>query len=412
MTSTPTTMRPARRGGIAILVTLMLLTVIGFIGLGTDVTRAMLRQRQLHAAASAAALAGAIAVMTGRPVDYAVEVLAVAAANGFAHGVDGVSVEAHSPPATGAHAGTAGAVEAILTQPVALPVAGLFGVGTWNVTARAVAARGIAGIYCVGALDPTASGVLDIANNASVSSPDCGVAINSNSATALILGNNARVGGPVSVVGGWSLGANAQLTGASQVSGAAPFTDPYADVTLGSLPGCTAQSGIAGNGVTRTIAPGRFCSGITVGNSARLTFSAGTYYIDSQLALGNGAAITATAGVTIILNGNFAISLGNNAAISIVAPATGSFAGLALVGLGTATGISQVFANNTTLAITGTLYFPHQTVSLSNNGMTAPGGCSQVIARKVQILNNVRMDNNCAGTGVRPMGSSPSRIVE
>ncbi len=127
----------------------------------------------------------------------------------------------------------------------------------------------------------------------------------------------------------------------------------------------------------------------------------------------NNAVINGTGGVTIVVNGNYAISFGIGAGVNITAPSTGAYAGLAFLGGRSSTPtVTQIFANNTVLNIKGSVYFPNQIVEFDNNGSTTPGGCTQVIGRILRINNNTRLDNTCDGTGVKPLGVSPSRMVE
>jgi hypothetical protein len=119
--------------------------------------------------------------------------------------------------------------------------------------------------------------------------------------------------------------------------------------------------------------------------------------------------LNATGGVTIVVNGNYAIDVANNATINLTAPASGPYAGLAFFGPrnGT-TSVTQLFSNNTVMNITGAVYFPSQTIRFENNGSTQTNSCTQVIGRLIRVRNNVRLDNDCTGTGVQSLGRTPS----
>lgn len=394
------------------MVALVLMLLIGFAALGTEVTAALLRHRQIQAAASSAALAAATALATGYPASPTVQALGVAAASGFVNNSAGVVVTVHSPPVSGSYAGKSNAVEVAISQPMALPLSSLFRAGPWNISARAVATIGSTGIYCVAALAPSGAGALTVSENASITSTTCGVAVNSNDPAALVMENNSAIAGPVNVVGGWFLGSHAVMNGSPVQENGPSMADPYADVTLGNVPACTGQSGSARNNAKVSLQPGHFCSGWSFGNNVELHLAPGTYYVDVQMDVANNAQIDGTGGVTLIVNGNYATNIGNNATLHLVAPTTGPFAGLALMGLGTSTSITQEFSNNVTLEITGSIYFPHQQVLLDNNGMVNAGGCTQLIAARIRISNNAQLNNDCGGTGVRPLGVTPSQLVE
>jgi hypothetical protein len=313
----------------------------------------------------------------------------------------------------GAHAGDTGAVEVIVSQPQTLGMVSLFRSGLFDVGARAVAIQGNTSLYCILALDPTASSAVRIQNNGVVSSTECGVAVNSNSDTALVLRNNAAINGPVSVHGDWSLSNNAVLNGNPLVNHGPVIADPYAGVQLQTIPSCTGQSGSGGNNATINLTPGHFCSGWNYQNNVTVNLAPGAYYVDQRMILRNNAVLNAAGGVTLIVNGNYAIDLENNVTLNITAPATGDYAGLAFFGLRNATpSVTQTFENNAILNIKGVVYFPNQIIEFENNGSTTPGGCTQVIGRIIYISNNVDLERSCAGTGVKPIGSSPSRLTE
>ncbi len=402
-----------RDGSVAVHIGLMLIAVIGFVSLGTEITFLLLQHRQMQATADAAATSGARALAAAYPSDPTIEAHAVAAYMGYVDGVAGASVAVHHPPLTGSQAGNASAIEVDISQPQTLYMVSLFRSGIFSVGTRAVAMTSSEGLYCMLALDPMASGALAISNNAIVTNPKCGVAVNSNSNTAITLSNNAAIDGPVNTHGNWSLSNNAALNGSPLVNHGPVIADPYAGVPVGATPGCTAQSGSGKNNVTVNLTPGHFCSGWSYSNNATVNLASGTYYVDLPLSLKNNVVVNGMGGVTIVINGNYAIDVGNNAQLNITAPSSGNFAGLAFFGTRTGTtNVSEVFSNNTTLNIKGVIYFPSNTVEIDNNGSTTSGGCTNVIAEDIRVHNNVELDNNCTGTGVQPLGTSSAYLVE
>jgi hypothetical protein len=398
----------SERGAVAMVIGLSLIVIIGMAALGSEIVYVLLKHREMQSAADSSALSGATALTAGYPTDFRLQARSVASVGGFTDGVAGTAVTVNNPPLSGPYAGSSSAVEVIIAQPQSLSLISLFRSGTINVGARAVAVLG-ASTYCILALDSSASGAITLSNNAIVSNPNCGVAANSSSNRALVLNNNAVIDGPVRVVGNWSVANGAGLDGGPNVQNAAPAANPYANVQLQSIPSCTSQSGSSGSNVSVHLTPGHFCSGWNFGNSVSLTLAAGSYYVDQKLAIGNSATITGT-GVTLVINGNYAMSLGNGAAITLSAPTSGAYSGIAILGLSNAsTSITQDFSNNVTVAITGAIDIPRQTVKISNNGATP---CTQLVARVIDISNNVNFNNRCSGTGVSAIGSTPAQLVE
>ncbi len=401
----------SQSGSVAVQIALMLTILIGFTALGAEVGYLYYKQRQMQAAADAAAFGGEVALNSHHPSDFSAEARAIAANAGYTTGVDGVTVTVNYPPTSGNYAGDSGAVEVLISQPFALSLASLFYSNPFMVNARAVASQG-PGLYCVLTLDPTAANALTVTNNAIIANPSCGLAVNSNSSVALVVNNNGVVMGPVSVHGLWSLANNATLSSNSQVENAPIIADPYASVQIQTPPACTAQSGTV-SGINVTLSAGHFCNGFNFINNSIVTLDAGTYYVDTELRVSNGATVNATAGVTLVVNGNYAIDISNNGTLNLTAPTTGPYAGFAFFGSRSATStIQQVFGNNVLLKITGVIYFPNQIINFYNNSTTAKTQCTQLIGRIVNLSNNVYLNNDCAGTGVLPIGGPSSKLVE
>lgn len=400
----------SQRGGISVHIGLGIMALAGMSGLGAETTFLYYKQRQMQAATDAASLSGVVALMHGGNASN--EVAAIAGRMGFTTGMDGVTVTVHSPPVNGAYSGTSGAVEVQISQPHNMVLMRLFTNSSVTVATHSVASQsGGGGKYCVLALDPSAAQAMSLKNNAAMPNTECGAAVNSTSDTALALSNNAAIFGPVAVSGSWSLANNAKLWGA-HTDHATATPDPYADVQVETAPACTAQSGSGSNNLTRNLTPGHFCSGWDFKNNVTLNLAAGTYYIDSKLSLKNNVVLNGLGGVTIVVNGNYAIDIANNATLNMTAPTSGNYSGITFMGLRTATStVTQKFSNNTVLNVTGAVYFPNQIVEFDNNGTTSPTGCTQVIGRKIVMMNNANLDNNCDGTGVTQIGASV-RLVE
>jgi hypothetical protein len=414
--------RLSRQGSVAIQMGLIAAVLIGTAALGVDIGFAIYKHRQMQSAADAAAFGAAIALATGHPANFRTEAYALAAAVGFVNGANGVVITVNQPPTSGTHTTDPTAVQVIITQPQTLSLVGalesFYGgsnpSGLFTLGVSSVALQGSAGAYCVFALDPTASQSVYLANNAAVSNPVCGVGANSSSETALILRNNAEIDGPVSVVGNWSLANNALLKGAPLKNHAAALTDPYASVPLQAPPGpCTPQPASASTvNVPNPTGEVLLCS-LNYTNNVTVNLAHGAYYINHPLNLGNNVTVNGNTGVTLIINDNSAMSLGNNLTMNLTAPTSGEYAGLAFASIRTATAsVTQSFSNNTTLKVTGAIYFPNQIVQFDNNSVIQATTCAQVIARMVQIQNNANLNNNCGGTGVIPIGSGASKLVE
>ncbi len=403
-------MLSSRRGSVAIQMGLSIVGIIGVVGLGTEGTFLVYKQRQLQSATDSAAMSAAIALAQEYPRDPASEASAVAANLGFVNGMDGTTVTVNVPPESGDYAGDSEAVEVIIRQPNNVSMTRLFSNKGVNVSARSVAKQW-KGRFCVLALDPSESQAMYMSNNAVLSSPECDVAVNSTDASALYMRNNALINRNVITPGGVDIADNANVVG--EIIHAPAVEDPYADVQLGTPGECdTTQTASGINNVIVNLRPAHFCDGWDFKNNAVLNLDPGTYYIDSKLSLKNGVVVNGTGGVTLVINGNYAIDINNNAVLNITSPSSGEFAGIAFFGRRDATStVTQKFENNTVMDIEGVVYFPNQIIEFDNNGTTQPQGCTLLVGRKVQIMNNVELLNDCDETKVKPI-SPGAKLVE
>jgi uncharacterized membrane protein len=134
-----------------LLVTIALIVLLGLGGLATDAGLLWTEKRQLQTAADAAAVAGALAVVSGGNVSTAAKT--DSSVNGFTDGTGGVTVTVNNPPASGSYAGNSNAVEAIVSKPEStyfLRV--VLGYNSVAIQARAVAHTGAHD--CIYVVDP------------------------------------------------------------------------------------------------------------------------------------------------------------------------------------------------------------------------------------------------------------------
>jgi len=112
--------------------------LIGFLGFAIDIGYLRSVQSRMQTAADAAALAGALELARGR-ADATGAAKEDAALNGFRDGENRTAVQIHTPPRRGALRSHAGAVEAVVSQPVRPFFMSALGFSTVTVAARAVA---------------------------------------------------------------------------------------------------------------------------------------------------------------------------------------------------------------------------------------------------------------------------------
>jgi hypothetical protein len=410
-----------RSGATAVFVGLAMMAVLGFVALGIDVGSWYSLRRQTQNAADSAAFSAATA-MTAGAGDAAAQARAVAAAYGFTQGVDGATVTVNTPPAAGAYASDTAAVEVILTRPAPHLFTRLFGVGASAIAGRAVGHEGAPGTACVLALHSTASASALETGSANVQLNGCSLFSNSSSTAAFELKGAASVSAlSVGMVGGYSVSNNAVLSTTQGVkTGQQALADPYANVPIPSYSGCTYNSASLSSGTysTSNTSPTVFCNGLTLNSGVKVTLNPGVYVIDrGALQINGGATLTGT-GVTLVLTSstgsNYATaSINGNSTVNLSAPTTGPTAGMVFYQDRNApSGGSDTFNGGSTQVLSGAVYFPNQSLVFTGGSSTATSGCTQLVSGSVVFEGNSTLALNCAGTGVRPAGNQPVRLVE
>ncbi len=411
----------SKRGGVAVMVAVLLPVLLGMASLGTEATFLIYMRRQMQAAADSAALSAAEALAKGYTSEISVEADAVAASLGFTAGVSNVTVTVNHPPLSGTHIGNANAVEVIVAKPQSLPIASFFTSTAFKVSARAVALEmSGSGNFCVLALGTAAATGVSISNGASVSLNNCGLADNAPGAAAL------------SVTGGASLNAQSVwVSGQTQVNNGGSITasgglnvnqsaiaDPYADVAMPASSGCNHNSLVLGwADDVQQLSPGTYCNGLSIGNGASVSLSAGIYYIESgSFTVGGGSTVTGS-GVTIVLTKNTSnyatVNIANDAYVRLSSPTTGTMSGILFFGDRNAPiTTTSTFAGGSGDDLTGAIYLPSQILSYSN-GASPCGGCAQIIAWQIQFSGGVQLSSDCTDKGVKPISASASvQLVE
>jgi len=406
----------SNRGSVAVLVAVTITMLLGFVALGSDVVFALFKQREMEAAASSAALAGAVALAAGYPASYTTEVNAVATTAGYTNGTASVTIATNHPPRSGPNTANANAVEVIITQPQNLPLFGMFIKGPLKVSGRAVAVAGSSTKDCVLALNPAnATGVL-VNNGANVYLNSCGLAVNTNGTSALTVqgallsANSVTIAGSDLVNNGGTLDSKIPVK-TSQTA----VTNPYAGVVVPTPTSCLTYTN-----KTQTLPVGTYCGGISTGNNAVVTLvTGGTYIIDGGSlnigGAGGGGSFSGT-NVTIVLTGsgtNYAtVSISNGIPVTLSAITTGPTAGMLFFAnpLGPTSNVSSI-EGGSVVQLTGALYFPSQTVTYGN-GSSAATTCTQLVAWEITFVGGATLNSNCTGIGTKTIGGAPSTLVE
>ena len=409
-----------KTGATAVVVGLSMSALMGGAALALDVGLWYNDKRIAQGAADSAAFSAAVDYAAGdTAANVKATAKAIAAQYGQVDGTGGVAVTVNTPPKSGTHTTTTGAIEVII-QRTETPFFSSFFTSAAAVASRAVAvpaSTSSSGQYCVLALDSSSATTVSTAgvsasNGVTIDISTCGLQVNATGSDALYVTGGATIkAATVSLSGNYTVsnGGSLQVSGATTTS-APTMADPYANVTV-PTPGSCAATNSWGSGGTYTISPGTFCNGMTISNGAKVTMNAGVYIVDrGSFYLTGGATLTATAGVTIVLTSssgsNYATaSIDNGTTINITAPSSGATKGLAFFQdrRAAATGTDN-FAGGTSMTVNGALYFPAQMVNFSNGATAAT--CTQLIAYRVTYTGGAKLMDNCTGFGTTEIGSS------
>jgi putative Flp pilus-assembly TadE/G-like protein len=293
--------------GQALVMTAFFMTMLlAFMALALDSGTLFRARRMVQTAADAGAMAAALDYKYRRNLGHAQsEAYSATAANGYTNGSNGVVVTVTQQTA-GIYAGCVDCFEAKVVVPNPTTFMGMFGIGSINVAARAVA-----GIHksepCMlldGAGTDLTNGGAETLNLTNCSFVDDGGLVNSGalSMTATGLGTLGVVG---SVVNG-----GAMTTNPSIQRGVKPVEFPMV-LPIPSATGC--QPAITSSG---TYSQGCY-AGITVTGAAVINFNPGVYRFTGPITIGGAANLSGT-GVSFVFDSGFTV--GGGTTVNLSAP--------------------------------------------------------------------------------------------
>jgi Flp pilus assembly protein TadG len=393
----------ADRGGAAAVVTALTLPVfVGGLGLGSEVGYWYLNQRKVQNSADVAAYAGAVALRAGGDATGISSAASAAADESGFVGSRG-TVTTVSPPTSGAYAGNANAVEVTIQENLPRMFTAIFSEGNVPVAGRAVALVNAGQQSCVLALDRSAHGAVTFIGSTSAILVGCNVHSNSLADDSVIVAGNAVVETPcLSASGDVSVTSGLTLTECvTSYIHADQAADPYADLTAPPIPGTTTPGDLKAKGTTN-ISPGRY-NGMTVHNTVNM--APGVYVIDGgTLKINAGAKLTGS-GVTFYLTNGATLSWNGGAHIDLSAPTSGPYAG-ALIFVDRNQAYAEYTINgDSSSKVNGALYAAGGKFKM-NGSSTFGGGCTQIVALRVEFSGNSGVGVDCTGAGVRDIRTS------
>lgn len=410
----------SERGNVLAMGAAAMPVLIGSAALAIDTIQLGVWKRELQRAADSAALAGAYAVAQNKP--------ALAAATRDLQLNDQIALTGtpvvNNRPATGAYVSNATAVEVILESQQTLPFLSFF-VATPKLTARSVAAKVRGDNHCLLALDPDDEYAIDISGSADLTL-GCGIASNSRHARAAQIWGNATVSATgLSAVGGLQVKEGSGLAASARHPNAEAQLDPFGpegrNLQIPTTPTACTATNLQISGGTHTLAPGRYCGGLSISGQSNVTFTEGGQYIfDGGTFSINGQANVSGSGVTLFMTGsgtnwaNMHWNGGGNVNLSAPTKASGSpYAGVLIMSdPRSPASLTHTFNGNSSLLLRGALYLPNNKMLWSGSS-SANTQCLQIVARAINITGNAGIPNQCtADDSVAGFATLKVRLVE
>ncbi len=272
----------------------------------------------MQIAADAAAIAGALDWKYNGVIATATSAAnAAATANGYSNGTGGVVVTTSIGPADGPNTSCGDCVEARVSVPNPTTFMGMFGFGSMNVTARAVA-----GIHssepCMlldgAGTDLTNGGAetLNLHNCSFVDDSSSGTAFSNTGALTMTATNLGTIG----IVGGTTNTGSESLSPTPIQTGITPSEISHSTGLRHRRQVAVQHSAIT-SAVTTTLSPGCY-NGLSVTGAATLQFNPGTYVINGPIVTIGGAARLTGSQVTFVLDNGFTV--GGAATLNLSAP--------------------------------------------------------------------------------------------
>jgi Flp pilus assembly protein TadG len=363
-------------GVVAIMMALLLPVLLGFLALAIDVGNMMLVKNRMQVAADSAALVAATSLQHGQGLVAAHDwALTASAANNFTHGLHATTVTVDVPPGTGSHAQNTSYVKVTVQHTTPTFVAGLIGVAHTLTTVSAVSGPAGGGNPCLLALGSSGAASLKANGNVQITANDCGIFVDSSDASAIdCFGkSNTFTASVIGVVGG--IDTKQCNTSTSAVhAGAVQTPDPFLGFPAAPVTTCL---GNIPNTKNIHLVPGTYCKGISITGTHTVTMDPGVYVIHGGGFSIGGSTSVSGSGVTIYNTGTGAtgtyaygpVNFTGGAGINLSAPSTGVYAGM-LFYQDPLNTLNATLGGNSDVVLSGNLYFPTSSLTLSGSNTT------------------------------------------
>lgn len=339
-------------GQVLVITALSTMLLLGFLAFAIDIGLLFRAKRNAQIAADAAAVAGALDYKYNSSVTSA-QAAAVAAA--AANGITGTGncpisdttktyVCINIPPVHGPNAGSAGYVEALISQPNQTVFMGLVSNNNlMPVGARTVVGSG-AGAGCVWTLAKSGKDV-SLSGSGSITAQNCDIYDDSSASNALTLtGSGSVKAKSIGIVGSYSNTGSGSLSPNPPTTGISPAADPLSGltpptITTGTCTGTSAACNPSNSTSGSLVVPAGTYTSISNSGSGKVTLSAPTVITGNLTNSGSGSLILGAGNYSI--GGNFSST--GSSSITIGAGLYTVGGNVDLTGSGSLTGVGVSF---------------------------------------------------------------------
>ena len=403
----------SNNGSVAMLVALSMPVIVGFSALGAEVMYWQFTKRTLQGAADAASFSGVAQLVQGRDNSFIDASASNAAYETGLHPVHGVTPAISSPPATGAFAGDANAVEVTLQENLPrLFTSIFFNSDTIAISARAVARSAGGRPACILALNNSAAQAVSFSGSSELELDSCDIASNSVASDAIDFSGATDVTAEcASAVGGID-GASGSLTltdCAAPFEGTRSFPDPYDHLVMplpGACDGALKADLRVNPSVTRTVSPGTVCAagagGSNLAIKGDISFDPGVYIFNGVDITINATAELRGDDVTFLFTGGTTITINGGADIELVAPSDplDPYQGILFFADPADSNISHILSGSSATSFTGVLYFPSSDVTFTGTNDTDPDACTLLVADTIAFTGTSYFASDCTDLGI------------
>ena len=381
----------SERGQAIIVIVFAIIGIVGISSLAIDGSNALVDRRRSETAASAAALAGALARIEGR--DWRASALAAAKMNGYNNDGENSTVELNTPPVNGPYVGDAEYIEVIVTSHMRTYFGSIIGIPVITSVGYAVSQTkpaeygqmfdGFALVSLAPHSDCTKKRSFWLHNEPTIVLEGGGIFVNSDNDECAFLqegSGSIRVQdeSPITVVGGASVQKAQLISPAIVQPGAIPISYPPAF----QMPKIGCGSKIATvDLLAGTMTSGNYEEPGDFPPEGVHDLESGIYCITGDVVIGGGSRLTGNGVTFIIEQGEVRISA--EAEVQLSAPKNGNSAGL-LIYMPLDNHSRIALNGNTETSFTGTILAPSADIRL-NGPDSKHGFHSQIIGYYIEV---------------------------